>query len=417
MDALLCEFASRLPQPSTEKECAFVSSSLSSLLQLSADQRLERGLMHTPGEIAQQPATWLRTLEMLTARAPEIQAFLTGAGLQRPAEQRPVVFLVGAGSSDYIGQSLHHLLRHCWQCDVFPVPSTSLLADFQDYVLPGRPALWISFSRSGDSPEGVAVLERALEERPGIFHILVSCNASGRMARALAGRSNCLAIVLDDSTNDRGLAMTSSFTNMVIAGQFLAHAWSPAVYAPILHGLAAAGKSLLPSAADLAEKMAGQDFSRACFVGSGALAGTAMESALKLLELTAGTVLSMAQSTLGLRHGPMAALNPSTLLVCLVGSDPRRRHYDVELLREIGSKSLVRTRVAVAADPAGLAGFAEHVLAPEPPHAIPDLCRPPLDVLFGQLLGLFASIHCGLQPDNPSPNGAISRVVPGLEFR
>lgn len=392
-------------------------SSLSSLLQLSADQRLERGLMHTPGEIAQQPATWLRTLEMLTARTPEIQAFLTDAGLQRPAEQRPVVYLVGAGSSDYIGQSLYHLLRHCWQCDVFPVPSTSLLADFEDYVLPGRPALWISFSRSGDSPEGVAVLERALNERPDISHILVSCNASGRMSGALAGRSNCLAIVLDDSTNDRGLAMTSSFTNMVIAGQFLAHAWNPAVYAPILRALAAAGKSLLPTAADLAAKMAEQDFSRACFVASGALAGTAMESALKLLELTAGTVLSMAQSTLGLRHGPMAALNPSTLLVCLVASDPRRRHYDVELLREIGSKSLVRTRVAVAADPAALAGVAEYVLSPEPPHAIPDLCRPPLDVLFGQLLGLFASIRCGLQPDNPSPNGAISRVVPGLELR
>ena len=394
-----------------------MNSSLSSLIQLSDEQKLERGLLHTPGEIAQQPDTWLRTLERLTARTPEIQAFLTEAGLRRSPEQRPVVFLIGAGTSDYIGQSLHHLLRHSWNCEVMPVPSTSLLTDFAEYVLPGRPALWISFSRSGDSPEGVAVLERALEERPDIFHILVSCNASGRMSQAVAGRSTCLAIVLDDSTNDRGLAMTSSFTNMVITGQFLAHAWNPGAYTPILHSLAAAGESLLPIAANLAAEMAARDFSRACFVGSGAQTGTAMESALKMLELTAGRVLTMAQSTLGLRHGPMAALNSSTLLVGLVSSDPRRRHYDVELLREIGSKSLVRTRIAVAADPADLTACAEYVLAPEPPRAIPDLYRPPLDVLFGQLLGLFASIHCGLKPDNPSPNGAISRVVPSLELR
>jgi tagatose-6-phosphate ketose/aldose isomerase len=400
-----------------EKECTGVNSSLSSLLQLSASQKLERGLVHTPGEIAQQPRTWLRTLDMLTSRAQEIQAFLTAAGLHRPPEQRPSVFLVGAGSSDYIGQSLHHLLRRHWQCDVFPVPSTSLLADFAEYVLPGRPALWISFSRSGDSPEGVAVLERALGEYPDIFHILVSCNSSGRMPRAVAGRATCLPIVLDDSVNDRGLAMTSSFTNMVVTGQFLARAWNPSQYAPILRALAAAGQSLLPSAADLAATLADHDFSRACFVGSGALAGTAMESALKMLELTAGRVLTMAQSTLGLRHGPMAALNPSTLLVCLVASDPRRRHFDLELLREIGSKSLVRTRVAVAADPAGLADCAEYVLAPERPPAIPDLCRPPLDVLFGQLLGLFASLRCGLHPDNPSPNGAISRVVSGVALQ
>ncbi len=394
-----------------------MNSSLSSLLQLPAEQKLERGLLHTPGEIAQQPSSWIRTLEMLTSRASEIQGFLADAGLRRPFEQRPVVFLVGAGTSDYIGQSLHLLLRYCWHCEVIPVPSTSLLTDFGEYVLPGRPALWISFSRSGDSPEGVAVLERALEDRPDIFHILVSCNASGRMSQAVAGRSTCLAIVLDDSTNDRGLAMTSSFTNMVVSGQFLAHAWNPEVYAPILRTLAASGESLLPTAANLASEIAEKEFFRACFVGSGAQTGTAMESALKMLELTAGRVLTMAQSTLGLRHGPMAALNPSTLLVCLVSSDPRRRHYDLELLREIGSKSLVSTRVAVAADPANLAGYAEYVLAPETRGAVPDLYRPPLDVIFGQLLGLFASIHCGLKPDNPSPNGAISRVVPGLQLR
>jgi tagatose-6-phosphate ketose/aldose isomerase len=32
-------------------------------------------------------------------------------------------------------------------------------------------------------------------------------------------------------------------------------------------------------------------------------------------------------------------------------------------------------------------------------------------VIFGQLMGLFASLQLGFKPDTPSPNGAISRVV------
>ena len=44
-------------------------------------------------------------------------------------------------------------------------------------------------------------------------------------------------------------------------------------------------------------------------------------------------------------------------------------------------------------------------------NAVPDALRPPLDVIFGQLLGLFCSLEAGLKPDTPSPTGAISRVV------
>jgi D-galactosamine 6-phosphate deaminase/isomerase len=40
-----------------------------------------------------------------------------------------------------------------------------------------------------------------------------------------------------------------------------------------------------------------------------------------------------------------------------------------------------------------------------------DERRPTVDVLFGQLLGLFASLRQGLNPDALSQNGASSRVV------
>ena len=390
---------------------------LSALLKLSASEKSERGLLHTPQEIAQQPATWLATFDLLRTRENELSKFLAAAGVKLPAAERPTVFLIGAGTSDYIGWSLHHLLRTRWQCEVIPVASTSLLTNFPEYLLKEKRYLWISFSRSGDSPEGVAVIERALAERKDILHILVTCNPGGRMSKAVHGRENCLSIVLDDATNDRGLAMTSSFTNMVLAGQMLAHIGSLGEYEPILRALAGAAESFLPKAAALASQLASAAFKRACFVGSGLLAGAALECALKLLELTAGKVQTMTQPTLALRHGPMAALNRDTLFVSLISSQEQRRRYELDLLREVGSKQLVGRRIAVAMDPDSLEDFAEFVLTPGTggtKDTIPDLYRPILDVIFGQLLGLFASIQVGLKPDNPSPSGAICRVVQNI---
>jgi tagatose-6-phosphate ketose/aldose isomerase len=260
------------------------------------------------------------------------------------------------------------------------------------------------------------VLERALAERNGIAHFLVTCNADGRMSKAVRAREDCLSIVLDDTTNDRGLAMTSSFTNMVLARQILAHTGNLGDYEPILRALASAAEAFLPKAAALASELARTGFKRACFVGSGLLVGAALESSLKLLELTAGRVQTITQPTLALRHGPMAALDRDTLFVGLISSQPQRRRYELDLLREVGSKHLVRSRVAVATDPDSLEDHADFVVTPGTKDAIPDLYRPIHDVIFGQLLGLFASIQFGLKPDNPSPSGAISRVVQNVDI-
>lgn len=389
---------------------------LTALLDLSAADKKKQGLEHTPHEIAQQPSTWITTFDSLLARRKQISTFLADAGVNAPALERPTVFLIGAGTSDYIGQSLHHLLRSRWQCEVIPVASTSLLTDFPEYILSEKRYLWVSFSRSGDSPEGVAVLERRMAEHPKTSHILVTCNASGQMSKAVQGHPNCLSIVLDDATNDRGLAMTSSFTNMVLAGQILAHAWSVEEYEPILRALVSAAEALLPRAAELAAELSRTGFSRACFVGSSALAGAALESSLKLLELTAGKVRTMTQPTLALRHGPMAALDRDTLFVSLVSSQAQRRQYELDLLREVASKDIVGIRVAVATDPDLLRADVDFVLTPGTKELVPDLYRPVLDVIFGQLLGLFASIHSGLKPDVPSPNGVISRVVQKIDI-
>ena len=390
---------------------------LAKLLDLSREEKIERGLLYTPAEIAQQPATWESTFSIFQEHRTRLADFLGDAGFGDPVCPKPAVFLVGAGTSDYVGRSLVHLLRRLWKCEVIAIPSTSLLTHGEEWLIPGQRYVWISFSRSGDSPEGVSVLEKALVSHPDIHHIVVSCNAEGRMIRCTAGKRQAFAVALDDAVNDRALAMTSSFSNMVVFGQCMAHVHNFTQYEAILSQLVEAGKTFLPHAADAAAALAAEPFERVCFIGSGALEGVAVESGLKVLELTAGGILTMSESAMGLRHGPMAALDKTTLLVAYLSSDEKVARYERDLLQELKRKRLVKTQIAVGGHSGPpLDGFAERHLSPDIRTAVPDDCRPPVDVLFGQLLGLFFSLRCNLMPDRPSPDGVISRVVQNVRI-
>lgn len=375
---------------------------LSQLLTLPEPQKTELGLLYTPGEIAQQPATWQITHRLFSENKAELMEYLRQA-----KDERWTIYLVGAGSSDYIGHSIAHLLRKRWNCEVCVVASTDLLTNREDLVIPDEKYLWISFSRSGDSPEGVSVLEQALASSPHVKHLVVSCNRNGRMVELAAQNESCFAMILDDAVNDRSLAMTSSFTNMVLFGMELAHLWDQQSFDGTLQNMTLAAHYMLEDGASLAQQLAKQGYRRACFVGSGALAGTTRESALKILELTAGNIQSMNETTLGLRHGPMSSLNTESLFVSFISRDDRRRRYDLDLLNEIRAKGAVRTIVAIGhADSAS-----DSSLYCEAFGKLDDAYRPAVDVIFSQMVGLFSSIELGLHPDSPSPNGLISRVV------
>jgi tagatose-6-phosphate ketose/aldose isomerase len=304
-----------------------------------------------------------------------------------------------------------------WRCEVWAVPSTDLLTNLEDLISSERRYLWISFSRSGDSSEGLAVLKAAIEKYPKVRHLLVTCNGKGGMAEICArAPGRACTIGLDDSVNDRGLAMTSSYTNMVIAGHCLAHVHALHSYEATFSTLVDAGQKFLTHMQEAAASIAREDFSKVCFVGSGALHAVAQESALKLLELTAGKIHTMSESTLGLRHGPMSALDGETLFVSFLSREPRRRNYELDLLEEIKRKQLAKFRVVVSPGSADhLANLADLVFCLHAPQ-LKDEYRAPLDVMLAQCLGVFSSLRMGLKPDWPSPNGAIRRVVSNVNI-
>jgi tagatose-6-phosphate ketose/aldose isomerase len=387
---------------------------LAKLLNAPKSELSLRGTLHTPLEIAQQPITWNETLRRVRALEPELALKLRRS---LRGETQPHVVLLGAGTSDFVGRSVAHLLRTRWRCPVEVIPTTDFVTHEKSLLVDGAPYLSISFSRSGRSPESVAALERLLARAPATPQLIVTCDAEGTMAKRLSTHPNALTLLLDDAVNDRGLAMTSSYTNLVVAGLALSHWNDLARFEEILHAVAAAWKRLCVVADVLAEQLAQRDFSRVYFLGSGALNGVARESALKLLELTAGRVPSGSETFLGVRHGPLSAFDGKGLLVALVSSDARVRRYELDVLREIQTKRLAAETVIIAQNPQPeLRQVGNVTLNVEVPYQVADDHLAPVMVLFGQLLGLHSCLAHGLSPDAPSPDGVIQRVVSGVEI-
>src|SRR5690606_18712074 len=83
------------------------------------------------------------------------------------------------------------------------------------------------------------------------------------------------------------------------------------------------------------EKLMKNDFSRLVYLGSGVFEGLSRESALKLLELSAGKVATLYDTTLGFRHGPKSYINKDTNIIVYLSNNPYTRKYDVDMLKEL----------------------------------------------------------------------------------
>lgn len=380
---------------------------LEALLKCPIEEQRSKGYRYTAKEIAAQPRVWERTGRIIEAARPSVSEFLHGSRR---------LLLSGAGSSHYVGLSLAPLLAATFDT-VEAIPSTEILMD-PESAFPREAFVLVSFARSGESPEGNAVVALAERLRPGLVkQLAITCNKSGALARLVAELGERgFALLLPEESNDASLAMTSSFTSLCLAGASLAYLNRPRDYASIVAGLSRLGGPLIARAAALAATLATEGFERAFFIASRPFLGGAFEARLKVQELTAGRTIAVAEDCLGFRHGPMAAVNGKSLIVIYLSSDQRRRSYELDLLGEMREKKLGKAIVAASPDISGLEGLADHVLDLGSDPAIGDVLLPILVAVTGQLMGLFASLKLGLMPDNPSPGGVINRVVQGVRI-
>ena len=373
------------------------------LLGRTEEEQRKSGYFHTLREILQQPATWLETGKELSS--------MSDALLQTIAGARTLV-LTGSGSSEYAGECVRLPLQRRLLIPAQTIGGGMLLTHGGKAIAPLRPGLMVSLARSGDSPESVEAISVVLETEPEIRHLVVTCNAEGRLATTYRDDPRVKVVVLAEQTNDRSLVMTSSFTNMVLAAAFLGMLRTPDQYVSLVQNLSQKAEELMRTHFDTLADIAIRDFDRVVFLASGSRLGAARESALKMVEMTAGKVWATSETYLGLRHGPMSAVHSDTLVVCFLSSQPLVRAYECDLIRELNDKQLGMAKLIFGEDiPADLAQNNDVKIDCGGLSSLGDENIPVLDVILGQLLGFFRCLKEGLQPDSPSNDGVINRVV------
>lgn len=384
-----------------------------SYLEIPDDQLIEKGAIHTAKEIQYQPDLWQIVRDQLFTEKNQIKKFLKPLLVLDDL----TIILTGAGTSAFIGFSVEQHLRNSLKTKTRAIPTTTLVTHFKDYIDIESPVLFISFARSGNSPESTAIVNLAESHCAKSYHLAITCNSSGSLAKQVQPLKNGLNIVLPPETEDAGLAMTGSYTSMMLASLLLPSLLSDDVRTNLVDDLSSAATLLIKNHSRFLKELASSDFNRIIFLGSGPLLGVAEESHLKVQELSDGHVIGKFDSFLGFRHGPKAIINNRSVVVFLFSGDDYVFRYEKDLAEQIieDNEAMKVVGIFPTREKSGQVQTDHNIVLGYSDENLNGLeCIP--YVLPAQILGFYKSLNLGLKPDNPSESGTISRVVKGVKI-
>ena len=366
--------------------------------------------MFTFNEIHQQPAMWRKELVALLAKKEEIRAFM-----HKYLTPDTDIVLTGAGTSAFIGDALQPVMRGMWQ-NVRSVATTDIITHAKYLLNPEKPLLLVSFARSGNSPESVGAVNLANKLCKNVAHVYITCNKNGKLALQAEGKDNILLLLLPEETDDKSLAMTSSFSTMLLTCLMLGHIDTLDKDQEMIEKTAKNAEAVMAEYEEKLKEIAGRPFERGVFLGSGALKGIAEECHLKLQELTDGAVVCKFDSFLGFRHGPKAVVNSKSIVVYLMTEQEDVQRYERDLVKQVDANNTPVAQIIVIAGKAPELPGVKADLVVKMPYGPGenDFYGIVAYVLVGQLLGYYASLSHGLNPDAPSVSGNIHRVVEGV---
>lgn len=385
---------------------------MSTIFNITGDKMKETSSTFTLTEIYQQPATWEKTCSQIREHKDELKKFIDQVVTRDDFD----VILTGAGTSEFVGNALFPHLACLLDHKVKSYGTTDIVATPEAYLSRTKPTLLISFGRSGNSPESVGVVDAAEAVCDNVYHLFVTCNKNGALSKRADATGNCYAINLTDETHDQSFAMTSSFSNMYLATYLCFHLDELDETIEKVRKIAAAGQNFLDDQFGIAQRIVdGYDFKRIVYLGSNTLKGTSQESALKMLELTAGRVVTMFDTPMGFRHGPKSIVDDTTLTVVYLSDDPYTRQYEMDLVKEMSGQRKVNKIVAVMSSQDDEAAALVDYTVVYGLDAANENVLLGLDyILFAQTLAVLKSLSLDITPDNPCPTGEVNRVVQGV---
>lgn len=363
----------------------------------------------TATEIYNQPGLWQETAAVIAARKDEITAFL-----ERALTPQTRIILTGAGTSDYVGDTIVQTLDRQLPCRVEAIATTDIVAAPYEYIEEQTPTILVSYARSGNSPESLGAYDLFQKGVSSLQQLVITCDGEGDLAQKAFASDNALVLLMPEACNDKGFAMTSSFSCMMLATLLLFDLADFEGNRAVVDTIARQAQTFMDERFKEVQQMVDYGCSRVVYLGSGFYGAFCQEMALKNLELTSGKVLTFNESVMGFRHGPKSIINDETLVVIFVSGNAYTRLYDMDLLDEIHGDAGSHKLVAVTYDgPADLADHCDQVID-FAGDAVPEIYKVFNYMLIGQIFGLLDSVACGITPDNPRPDGTVNRVVQGV---
>lgn len=354
-------------------------------------------------EICQQAEKWREVYALYEQRKEKIEEFLARVG-----SDVKIIF-TGAGTSEYVGNILNEYLKSLGTYNFSSIATTDLVSCPYLHFKKNQKTLLVSFARSGNSPESLAAVKLGEQIVDDFYNMAITCAPDGKLALKLKDDEKSFVFIEPEGTNDKGFAMTSSFTSMLLTGLLIFDKRDDKK--ALVDEIARTCKEILADKEKI-ENLVNFDFERIIYLGSGPLYKLTNEARLKILELTAGNVASLYESSMGFRHGPKSFVNDKTLVVSFISKNSYTRKYDLDILEETFADKIAPRIIAIANEE--INGDFEKLIYKNQINEDIYLALP--YIVIAQLISLITSLRVGNTPDNPSKSGTVNRVVKGVEI-
>ncbi|HES0148504.1 TPA: SIS domain-containing protein [Streptococcus pyogenes] len=368
----------------------------------------------TTKEIKQEPRLWQETMTFFEETRDSLDSFLKRVCKSANGNNVHVIF-TGAGTSEYIGNTICPYLKKVGNRQRYffdSIASTDLVAAPEYYLAEEETVLLVSFARSGNSPESVAAVNLINQLVPNSYHLIITCAKDGELAKKAQQDDHSFLYLMPEAANDAGFAMTGSFTCMMLAALLIFDdATDLSQKQSYVTDMILAGQAVIDQERRLQE-LADLGFERLVYLGSAGLAKLTQEAQLKMLELTAGQVATLYESSMGFRHGPKSFINDRTLVIGFVNNDAYVRQYDLDMLEEIQADGIALKTLALLQG--GDINFSEDQFRLDTRHLLPESYLAFPMILVAQTLALLTAVTLGNSPDTPSATGTVNRVVKGV---
>ena len=377
------------------------------------DDLKKLGGYNTAEEIHHQPMLWKETLKIINSNKEKISNYIN----DKLGEKKVRIILTGAGTSAYVGDTAAPYLSRLLGVKVDSVATTDIVSSPKDYLDKETPTVLVSFARSGNSPESVAVYELAEKLVDNLSQVIITCNKDGSLVKRSKLKDKNLVVMMPEESNDKGFAMTSSFSCMLLTTLLIFDMKNLDKNISIIKNVIENAERILEDETDEILKLVKLGYDRVVYLGSSVLKGVSREAALKNLELTSGRVNTSSESILGFRHGPKSVVNDKTLIFIFMSNDEYTRKYDKDLLRELhndgGEKKVVvltynkDSELEEIADKTFLINKCKY-------EYVDDAFIALTYIIYAQIFANLYSLQLGISPDNPRPDGTVNRVVKGV---